>query len=538
MTELAPTRRTAVLQSFGVLLAWLCVVLPHTTNDGLWYVGDAARHALNGLFWSDLLAAMPSDPKDYLLRYYARYPAITPVSYPPLFYLLEAVAFRLIAPSALVAKGLVLGFALVGALVVSAWLRRYIAPAAGWGGVLFLLQPGIVAWSNAVMLNLPSMTIGIVALYCARRWIDAPAMKWLLLTVVFAAATALTYFPAALLLPVAALWLADEGRWRWLWRHRFIVLIALLLPITVVLLLVGRLPLPFALAYTSFTQLWLADKWLFYLRMLPKVLSPWILALACLALPAALIEPRVRRDVRLLLGWLVPTYLGLSYFWSREARYALLLVPPLVMLAVIGVYVILERAPGRALRAAFVPLMVALIALQGWTALRLHFPAVDGFAAVARFVVREAPTERVLYEGRHDGTFTFYLRAADPEFRRGVVRASKLLYASAVLPKLHLQQRVASVTDVLRTLENDCGCGWIVIERAQRADEIDAIRLLRETLQGPQFRLVRSFEVHADSTTHVDVYEFLAPFRTPDEMILPFPMLGDDVVYHARPITR
>src|SRR5437867_1776123 len=86
-------------QCAAIIVAWLYVVLLHTGNDGLWYVGDAARHAINGLFWWDLLASAPSDPKDFALRYYARYPTISPVSYPPFFYALEGIGYRLIGAS-------------------------------------------------------------------------------------------------------------------------------------------------------------------------------------------------------------------------------------------------------------------------------------------------------------------------------------------------------------------------------------------------------------------------------------------------------
>src|ERR1051325_11455474 len=127
---------SALAQATAIVVVWLYVVVLHARNDGLWYAGDAARHALNGLFWWDFLAARPSRPADFALSYYARYPAINPTAYPPLFYLLEGVAFRVLGPSPYVAKGLVLGFALLGCLYISAWLRRWVSREAGWGGAL------------------------------------------------------------------------------------------------------------------------------------------------------------------------------------------------------------------------------------------------------------------------------------------------------------------------------------------------------------------------------------------------------------------
>src|SRR5438445_6508732 len=106
-------KRTLLLYQVGILLLiWLYVVSLHATNDGLWYQGDAPRHAANGLFWKDFIARFPINPFDFAVSYYFRYPVITPSAYPPGFHLLEATAFTLFGPSPFIAKGLVLGFTL------------------------------------------------------------------------------------------------------------------------------------------------------------------------------------------------------------------------------------------------------------------------------------------------------------------------------------------------------------------------------------------------------------------------------------------
>ena len=96
-----------------VLLAVLYIGALHLGNDGLWPQGDAPRHATNGIFWWDYLASFTANPVEFTLRYYARYPAINPIGYPPVFYLLEGAAFSLMAVSPFVAKGLVFAFALL-----------------------------------------------------------------------------------------------------------------------------------------------------------------------------------------------------------------------------------------------------------------------------------------------------------------------------------------------------------------------------------------------------------------------------------------
>ena len=101
-----------VWQTLVVLAVWTYLWSLHAGNDGLWFQGDAPRHAANGFFWIDYVRDFTLDPKSYALGYYARYPVIDPASRPPVFYLLEGVAYHLLGPSPYVAKGLVLCFSL------------------------------------------------------------------------------------------------------------------------------------------------------------------------------------------------------------------------------------------------------------------------------------------------------------------------------------------------------------------------------------------------------------------------------------------
>ena len=156
---------------------------------------------------------------------------------------------------------------------------------------------------------------------------------------------------------------------------------------------------------------------------------------------------------------------------------------------------------------------------------------------MAEFVVREAPTERILYDGRSDGTFTFYVRAHDPGFTRAVVRGSKLLYASAVSPTWRLKERVFSVSDVIDILENECGCGWVVVEQDPSDwPEIAAARYLRLAVQGSAFRFVRSFLISGPEERRVDVYQFLRPLTVPATVALPMPLFGEQTQFRVRPI--
>ncbi|HEU0050056.1 MAG TPA: hypothetical protein VFQ43_20875, partial [Nitrososphaera sp.] len=195
-------------QLTALLAVWLYVYLLHAHNDGLWFQGDSPRHAVNGLFWWDLIFRLPLHPVQFAMDYYARYPVIQPAAYPPLSYLLEGFTFSVFGASPYVAKTLVSLAAIVSGIYLVAWLRRWVAPEAGWGGLLLILQPGVIRYSNAVMLNLPSMALGLGALYHTRMWIESRgSRKHIYIATCLLVAGLLTYFPSGIVLPIIFLWI-------------------------------------------------------------------------------------------------------------------------------------------------------------------------------------------------------------------------------------------------------------------------------------------------------------------------------------------
>ena len=543
-------RLRLVCQVGLVVVVWLYVCRLHWENDGLWYQGDAPRHATNGLFWKDYLLSFTTDAKGYALSYYARYPVVTPVTYPPAFYLLEALAFGLLGPSPHVAKGLVLAFALMAALYTSAWLRRWLGTEAGWAGALLLVLPGVVRWSHAVMLNVPALALSAAALYHVREWLESPSespmWRHLWVGAAFSVLAILTYLPASVLVLVLAAWVLAGRRWRLLWRRRTlaVVLVCVLVLLPWALVVLNWAPLHLRSVGPTRTSIRNAQNWLRYLDLLPKLLSPHLLVLAGVGAVAGLVSRRWRHETVVLLLWLAVCYLFFSYVSVKEPRYLLLVTVPVVSLCVLALLLLLQGVGAfvtlrpRSRGGAFAAAVVALLVVQAWLASRVSVPAVSGLKEAVAFVERVAPDEPVLYDGHHNGVFSFWVRARDPGFRRRVVRGSKLLYAAAVRPRFGLREFVSSPEEVIDALLARGGCRWLVVERGPRSEEIAAARHLRQAVRGPQFERVQSFPVFGDGVDHVDVYRVLAPVATQDEVDLPFPVLGGDVHYRVKPIER
>ena len=538
--------RSRVPQVVAVIAVWAFVVALHWTNDGLWYQGDSARHAANGLFWWDFLEHLPVNPLGFALAYYARYPVINPTSWPPLFYLLEGAAYRVFGVSPFVAKGLVLLFVLLATLYLLAWLRRWVAPSAGWAALLLPLQPGIVEWGHAVMLNVPSMALAVAALYHCRRWLEAPRSRHLAAAAALAAAAVLTYVPVAVIVFVMLAWIVAERRGRLLLAPRtWLVGGVAALPVAAWAVVGLRwAPTHRAVAlYEGDYPPWRIAGWAYYPEHFFRVVTVPLLLAAALALALWLFRGAARREVRLLVLWFAVCYAWFSLLTIKEPRYVLLLVPPLVALGAVGIREGAARvvvAARRRVAARLVPAAIlAMVALHVGLVAAWPVRRVDGFREIADWVETMVPTGRVFYDGFYSGVFTFYLRYRDPGWQRAVTLGSKLLYGTKISPRFGLVEHVHGVSDVRATLLRDCGCRYVIVERENHPDvDFPAVRSLRAAVHGPGFRLVRTFPVHAETVTAVDVYEILGAAPDTAKVDLRFPVLGADAHYEVAPIHR
>jgi hypothetical protein len=529
-----------------VVAAWAYLCSLHWDNDGLWFQGDAPRHAANGLFWKEFLLNPSLDPKGYALSYYARYPVINPTAYPPVFYILEGTCFGLFGASPYVAKSLVLLFALMAALYTTAWLRRWIAADSGWMAALLPLLPGVVLYSHTIMLNVPAFAVGLAALYHARRWLEAPSMRQGCAAATLTVLAVLTYYQAAAIVFVMVSWLFALRGWRAVSTRRTLAVIGVtfLVLVPCVVIAMRWAPTHAGYLFPAADQVWTIDNWAYYPGFLYRLVSPHLLALAVLGGAAGLLSQRWRLETILLLAWLAVYYALFSYLPAKEIRYVLILCTPLVGLCAIALMSVSQaigslwpKSPGL-VPATVLAGAVALVGTQTWLAGKQWLPILHGFREVAAFFEEVAPAEPVFYDGYYDGVFGFFVQSGDPGFQRRVVLGSKLLYAQAVVPGWRLRQFVSSPEEVLHVLRTRGGCRWLAIETSDRSEEVVPARLLRQAVQGPEFELVQSFPIFTPGEGRIDVYRLLAPIEITDEVDLPIPSLGDDVWYKVRPIRR
>jgi hypothetical protein len=531
--------RSQMWQVAAAIAAWLYIAIIHRHNDGLWYLGDSTTHAANGAFWWEIISRLPHDPLGFALSYYSRYPIINPTAYPPVFYLVEGVLYRIFGISPYVPRALVLACALMASLYLVAWIRRWISEEVGWFGTLFILQPAIVVWSNAVMLNVPSTAMAVAALYHTRRWIDEPKSGHVWGAGIFGALAILMYPATAVVVVMMLGLILAERRLHIIFTRQVLAVSAL----------AAAAILPWAFfaykwapghrrvaMYMGGRPFWELASWLYYPAALPKMISIPVLCLLGLALVLMAQRKRRRFEAEIEFMLLSICYVWFSIFSVKEQRYALLLVAASLLLTARASAALLEALHRVSLKAPYA-VLTAIMAIHVPLAAAVRVPRVSGFKEVVAYVDKIVPRGWIFYSGDYDGVFGYYLQAGDRNFSRGMVRSSKLLYVSIIEPRFMMHQNVRCPADVIRLLHDQCGCRYMLIERGA-SDYVPAERYLREALRTQEFRLLRSFRVVTPTVREIDLYQYLDPGERPQQFEMAFPEFGENAKYRIGPIQR
>jgi glycosyltransferase involved in cell wall biosynthesis len=532
--------RSRRLQAALVLIAFLSIAALHVHEDGLWFQGDAPRHGANGFFWWDLISTRPSSPMDFAVRYYARYPVINPIVYPPLFYVLEGAAFRVLSPSPFVAKGLILAFAVMAGFYTMAWARRWIGEEAGWAGAFLAFLPGIVLWTNTVMLNIPASVLAIACLYHWRCWLEFETRKQLLAAILFGMAAILTYYQSAIALAICAVWGLVFRRTVRIKTPRFLWFLGICVIVAVPVVVAGKVtPLFVTRNLPALHQLASPAQWTFYALQLPGLFGVFWLVLALAGFLALVRDSGWRREAVWLGCWFAVPILALSILPAKDARYILLVAPAIVLFATAAAVAVVRRLPAeRPARRAL--LLAAGTAIAVWGATRVHAPQVTGFRAVAEYLRAAAPSDAILYDGYHDGLFGFYVRALDPGYQRRIVLGQELLYHYGPAQSYEWVETMnaATVPDVVNLLRTRCGCRWLAIEAGDHSEWAQGQRLLREAVRQPDFELMRSFPVVGSGASRVDLYRLRGPITPVSTIALSLPSYSGHTFSRVVPITR
>lgn len=514
-----PRVETAAHRLLGLALltalsAAVLLSVPWDADPGWW---DASRHAMDGAFYMDLLRhGGTANPVRFAQDYYAHYPAIAPVLYPPLFGVCEAALFAPFGPHPWVARLLVALFLLWGACGLRRLAGEIAGPLAGLAaGALYVTLPLVFEWSREIMLEAPASAFVIWAFVLFRRFL-VRARTWDLALglacAVLAAYTkqnAVFVFPAILLAAVAA------GRARMLKERR--VWIGLLcaalagVPLAYVTFRWGSVNLDQAVGNKPMGERSVLSHALFHALALPETVG-WPVLL--LALPGAVaLARRGRQDLALVLSWIVVCYAMMAVVRIKETRHGFFWTPAIALVAGLGLARLLEFVPRW--RPALV--VAAAAALMAVDLLRAPMNWCEGMKEAAASVHDRWEGAALLMSVEHDGDLIFRLRALDPDLKRSVYRSEKIFEQMFVYKSWGVEAKVKTQDEIYDALRR-YGIRNVLVEDDIR-NATDVERLLRESVRSDRFECTATFEVRypGGRPRRLGLYRNLGPVDDPPE---------------------
>jgi len=461
---------------------------------------DEAQHAVTGLFFSDFLRDMPfSQPVRYAYRYYAQYQSLGVIHWPPFFHVSEGVMFLLLGPSAWSARLTVCLFAVVGWWYWARLVALVDGPRVAVASVFLLaMLPYLLLFEKAVMLEIPSLALCLAASYYWYRYLQTESARHLIEFAVVSSLALLTKQQSLYLAVFCFITLLAQRRLKGIFTRSGILAFCIplfsIVPFYVYSYAVHGQTIRALVSQSLEGQ---GNGLIFYWRYLPLQLGWPLLVLSFVGI-VTLRWWAKWEAARLMLLWILSCYLMALAFATKEPRYVIYWLPPLVYFAVGP---LLASYKNQSLQMAGRAVAVALLAFQMYQGWIFKQPYVAGFQDAAQKISTISEGGILLYDAGLPGNFSFYLRSVDPERRFIVMR--KALYVTNTLP-LYGSKQLVNEPDQIRELLRRYGIRYIVVDRGRRMNFAVQTKL-RELLATPQFRKVEEFPLRSNISEWKDV---------------------------------
>lgn len=519
-----------------VLAGVTAVMFATTPQNGDFWWSEAPRNALNSVFMRDLIIDFPlRDPVGYAQNYYLKYPALTILFYPPLFYLLSAPFFAIFGVSHVTALiPVMLFYFALGAGAY--WLsRRWFERPVALGLALALVgMPEIALWGRQVMLEVPCYAALIWTLVAFFHFLDTKKPSFLYLTVFLLLTTLYIKQTVLFIAPVALIGLlvfhgASALRQRHTWIAAVLFLLGML-PLVFMTLKFGQANLQSVTSIGDAIASRLAlDGWVWYAKVLPKQMGWPLLTLALLGIAVMAAQKRWRppaKDLVLLSAWFLVGYLYYSAIDLKETRHDIFILLPLLVAAFIPLARLLPKS------AAGAAAILVGVAMLSQTVATRPVLRVDGYQAAADFIATHAPKDSVvLFSGKRDGAFIFNMRAHEERGDLSTLRSDKLLLKISVERRRGVGQADYS-EDEIAGLLNKYGVHYVVAQSDFWTD-LEQMARLQNVLRSNRFEEVERIQTVANFNNEdkeLRIYRNLGPVaQGPIQLQLDLHIIGRTV---------
>ncbi|WP_423823473.1 glycosyltransferase family 39 protein [Salinisphaera sp. SPP-AMP-43] len=493
----------------GLGLVMVVIVIFSQARYGYeFFYSDAPRHALNGAFILDLVKAFPiHQPVQWAYNYYAQYPALTILFYPPLYPAVLAVAYALFGISQ--ASAVIVNALFYLALVVGVYrlASRYVAqlPALATA-VVVGAAPEMAFWGRQIMTDVPATTLLVWAAELFLAYQATHRQRDLYLGAALAVAAVWIKITVCFLLPVMAIGVVLlDGRQAWRLRRNWIVFFGvciLMMPLIWLTLHFGQTNVQSvsgvpdgAASRTSISN------WLWYARRLPEQLGWPATITIIIGLGAGLVRLARRRQLPwqwgFLIAWVGIGYLFFSAIDLKDPRFTLPILPPLALIGVWGVCHVFGR------RQSWEYAVLAALALATLVMTLVYRPPlyVSGYAQIVKEVSRRAPEQsNVVFSGYRDGAFVFAMRAIGDRPDVDTIRADKLLLSIAIRRSTGVEGKHLTRSEIAKQLTRQ-KAAYVVAQDDFWTDLVE-MRRLQDVLHSDQFTPVKHYRMQTNFNAH------------------------------------
>ena len=531
---------------------------------------DEIRHTMTGVFVLDALADLPAsaaDPKGYAVAYYLKHPAVSVLTWPPFFYLLEGAAMLAFGPTFLVGRLCVAGFAAM-AVAYSyrfARLRLPHAPAL-LAAALTGFAPLVFLFSQRVMLEVPAMALALAAVVHFEKYLADRRGRDAVFACLLAACAVLTRYDGVFLLPYFLIRLVATRQFAALLNRPVILGVLLAFALVGPYFLLAFREYGGGLGAAAGTPTgpravgFLTVERLLYYPHAARLVLGWPCALVA---GVALLFAAVRRWDGLgpSLGLLAAVYLTFTPIAELEPRHSIYWTPAWAVLVARLVMAVhrsrLSAGPG-GLRATPLPagersvaqqpgegsslekpnpspgncvadlspagrggktghslalfLLVVLAVGGGVELWRPQYRYVRGYEDAARWMLAHRATDRpVLTDGELTASVVYHVRLHDPARRVTVLRGDKLLYAMFSDPTTNYTEFARTSAEVLAIL-HDYDPEFVVVE--------DPAPSFRETPVAGTELLARTLREHPEQYRRVNVIPLRTNYDRYEDVVL------------------
>lgn len=412
-----------------ILVAAAVVSLVGLDQSGtLW--PDDARY-LNGaaMIHDWLLSGQWTNPLDFAMRHYAKYPGFSIPYHPPAYPGLLGVWFLVTGISYESARVFISCCLMLGAFATYRIVRHI---GGGWvpalmASLFFILLPELAKWSRSTMSDIPALTFILWGTWFFLKWCQTPKVWLCVAAFAFAELAFLSRVTSIGVVPMWFLYLLTTKGWRSFKSWSLVVMTAMFLLINVAWV-------QFVAGYASHELnttgedhkavdwgTW--DHLSFYLTAMPELIGRVTAAVAVVALVIGGYA-RSSRPLIIFGGLWFLSYFGFQLFiLANEARYFVFALPGVCAILVAP---LLAFSKNRSATVAWLCVMVLAMAFNVGE-LRDLPRGVVGYQAVADRLASETEQGNLLLCTRVDQDFIFHYHAAASEVQRSLLRADRTL---------------------------------------------------------------------------------------------------------------